>query len=142
MQSSASLDVAEYEQFMHMRLRTDLNDACSLFQALTHEQEEYRALVQNIQLLVKGEIGNLKTLMPLGKEQGFQVQAEVPVTEFIYVKIGLGFHVQCTLLEASDIAKNKEQQLQAQIDRQTDTISKIRARMILMQESIEAMQAA
>lgn len=54
MQYSAVPDnVAEYEQFLHTRLRTDLNDACSLFQALTHEQEDYRALGKNIQLLIQ-----------------------------------------------------------------------------------------
>ena len=95
-----------------------------------------------IQICVQDEIGNLRTLVSVGKEQGIQVQAEVPVTHFIFVKIGLGFHVQCTLPEASKIAKNKEQQLQVQIDRQADVISKIKARIILMQESIEAMQAA
>lgn len=51
MQYSAVPDnVAEYEQFLHTRL---LNDACSLFQALTHEQEDYRALGKNIQLLIQ-----------------------------------------------------------------------------------------
>ena len=54
MKNSASTDnVAEYEQFLHTRLQTDLNDACSLFQALTQEQDDYRALGQNIQWLVK-----------------------------------------------------------------------------------------
>lgn len=77
MQSSASLDVAEYEQFMHMRLRTDLNDACSLFQALTHEQEEYRALVQNIQLLVKvcdNTVAYCCMLLPAGSQSACRVR--------------------------------------------------------------------
>lgn len=91
---------------------------------------------------MQGEICNLTTLVSVGKGQGIQVQAEVPVTQFVFVKIGLGFYVQCTLPEALNIAKNKEQQLQVQIDRQTNTIGKIKARIILMQESIQAMQAA
>ena len=90
---------------------------------------------------MQGKICNFRTLISVGKEQGIQVQAEVPVTDFIFVTIGLGFQVQCTLQEACKIAADKEQQLQAKIDKQTDTVSKIKARITLMQESIEAMQA-
>lgn len=54
MQESASnAKVAEYEQFLETRLRTDLNEATSLRQALFDEQEDYRALGQNLLLLLK-----------------------------------------------------------------------------------------
>lgn len=56
MQGSApnvSVKVAEYEQFLQTRLETDLNVAFSVAQALTQEQEDYQALGQNIQLLLK-----------------------------------------------------------------------------------------
>ena len=162
-ENARNAKVAEYEQFLELRLRTDLNEAITLRQELIAEQEDYRALGQNLQLLLKvcrrtlpqvlhvcacwtsfcmqGQIRNLRTLISVGQEQGIQVQAEVPVTEFIFVKVGLGFHVQCTLQEACKIATDREQQLQAKIDKQTDTISKIKARITLMQESIEAIQA-
>ena len=90
---------------------------------------------------MQGQIRDFRTLISVGQEQGIQVQAEVPITEFVFVKIGLGFHVQCTLQEASEIAYDREQQLRVKIDKQTDTISNIKARITLMQESIEAMQA-
>lgn len=51
--SAGNAKLAEYEQFLETRLRTDLNDATTLRQALTNEQEDYRALGQNIHLLVK-----------------------------------------------------------------------------------------
>lgn len=91
---------------------------------------------------MQGKIRDFKTLISVGQEQGIQIQAEVPSTEFIFVKVGLGFHVQCTLQEASKVATDREQQLQAKIDKQTDTISNIKAHITLMHESIEAMQAA
>lgn len=54
MQESASnAKVAEYEQFLDTRLRTDLIEATTLRQALFDEQEEYRALGQNLHLLLK-----------------------------------------------------------------------------------------
>lgn len=157
-------NVAGYEQFLETRLRTDLYDASSLKQALSDEQEDFRALEQNLHLLLKvcdtalsyslckcacwtpicvqGQICNFRTLISVGKEQGIQVQAEVPDTKYVFVKIGLGFHVQCTLQEALNIAADKQQQLQVKIDQQTNTISKIKARITLMQESIEAIQAS
>lgn len=90
---------------------------------------------------MQGQIRDFRTLISVGQEQSIQVQAEVPVTEFVFVKVGLGFYIQCTLQEAYKIATDREQQLQAKIDKQTDTVSKIKARITLMQESIEAMQA-
>lgn len=90
---------------------------------------------------MQGQNRNFRTLISVGQEQGIQLQAEVPVTEFIFVKVGLGFYVQCTLQEASKIATDREQQLQAKIGKQTGIISKIKARITLMQESIEAIQA-
>ena len=54
MQETASnAKVAEYEQFLETRLRTDLNEAINLRQALIDEQEDYRALGQNLHLLLK-----------------------------------------------------------------------------------------
>ena len=154
---------AEYEQFLHTRLQTDLKEANLLRDTLTHEQEDYRALQQNIELLLKvcgdahpvmskqtvqnqssthmqDQLSNLKTLVPLGRGQGVQVQAEIPCTDFVFVKIGLGFHVQCTLKEALQIARKHEEQLHAKVSKQTDIISHIKARITLMQESIDAMQ--
>ena len=90
---------------------------------------------------MQGQICNFRTLISVGQEQGVQVQAEVPDTKYVFVKIGLGFNAQCTLQEASKIAADKQQQLQAKIDQQTNTISNIKARITLMQESIEAIQA-
>lgn len=46
-------NVAGYEQFLETRLRTDLYDASSLKQAFSDEQEDFRALEQNLHLLLK-----------------------------------------------------------------------------------------
>lgn len=90
---------------------------------------------------MQGQLNTFRTLVPFGREQGIQVQAQVPCTDYIFLEIGLGFHVQCTLQEALKIAAEKEQQLQAMVNKQTDIVSNIKARITIMQESIEAMQA-
>lgn len=46
-------NVDGYEQFLETRLRTDFYDASSLKQALSDEQEDFRALEQNLHLLLK-----------------------------------------------------------------------------------------
>ena len=89
---------------------------------------------------MQGQLDTFETLVPLGKEQGIQVQAQVPCTAFIFVKVGLGFYVQCTLQEALKIAAEKEGQFQGMVDKHTDIISNIKARITLTQESIRAMQ--
>ena len=89
---------------------------------------------------MQGDLGRLRTLVTVGTGQGVQVQAEVPSTQFIYIKIGLGFYLQCTLPEALSIAAEREDQIGAKVDMQNDIISQIRARITLMKESIEAVQ--
>lgn len=83
---------------------------------------------------------SIDTLVPLGKGQGVQVQAHVPDTSLIFVKVGLGFHVQCTLQEALDISSHKEQELQAKLDKHTLHCSRIKARFTLMEEGLQTLQ--
>ena len=89
---------------------------------------------------LQGEHHSIKSLVPLGKGQGVQVQAHVADTSFIFVKVGLGFHVQCSLPEALRIASDKELELQAKLDSHTSDICQIKARITLMEEGIQAMQ--
>lgn len=54
MQNNAPKEnIAEYEAFLQTRLQTDLKDATLLRESLTRDKENYEALQQNIELLVK-----------------------------------------------------------------------------------------
>ena len=90
--------------------------------------------------MLQGNHNSINTLVPLGQGLGVQVQAHVPDTTYIFVKIGLGFHVQCTLPEGLQVALNKVQELQVKIDQYTTDICLIKARITIMGEGIEAMQ--
>lgn len=52
----------------------------------------------------------LKTLVDLGA--GAYCQAVVPDTSRICLAVGLGFHVECSLEEAGDVAERRRQALQ------------------------------
>ena len=62
-ETASNAKVAEHEQFLDTRLRNDLNDAASLRRALITEQDDYRALGQNLHLLLKVCGRNLPCLL-------------------------------------------------------------------------------
>ena len=68
--SASDPQVAEYEDFVHKRLHTDLTIAKAVRDSLTVDQEDYRALQLNIQLLVKGCIAGLALVSDVLKPTG------------------------------------------------------------------------
>ena len=65
---------------------------------LTSLVEQYEVLRTNIQMMKKEEEKELKSLVNIGSE--VYMQARCPEKKYIYVNVGLGFHVQFTLDEA------------------------------------------
>lgn len=78
---------------------------------LTSLVEQYEILRRNIQMMKKEEEKELKSLVNVGSE--VYMQARCPEKKYIYVNVGLGFHVQFTLDEALAFIKKKTKKLQA-----------------------------
>lgn len=78
---------------------------------LTSLVEQYEVLRTNIQMMKKEEEKELKSLVNIGSE--VYMQARCPEKKYIYVNVGLGFHVQFTLDEALAFIEKKTKKLQA-----------------------------
>lgn len=78
---------------------------------LTSLVEQYEILRRNIQMMKKEEEKELKSLVNVGSE--VYMQARCPEKKYIYVNVGLGFHVQFTLDEALAFIEKKTKKLQA-----------------------------
>ncbi|CAI5465868.1 unnamed protein product [Closterium sp. Yama58-4] len=76
----------------------------------------------------------MRAMVNLGGE--VFVQADVPDTSYIFVSVGLGFHVEFTRLEAKEFAASKIEHLRKQVARHTERISSIKAHIKLVVEGI------
>ena len=90
--------------------------------------------------MAQNEQSSFQSLVHLG--QGVHIQAEVPETAFIFVKIGLGFLAQCTLQEALVLAQSKEAELQQRLDQHNHQLSKLKAHMTLMGLGLKALNSS
>lgn len=64
------------------------------------------------------------------------IQAEVPDCTWIYVDIGMGFHVECTMEEAEKIAESRVNHFSEQVNRCTQRIGSIRAHIKLISQAL------
>ncbi|KAL4449362.1 hypothetical protein ABPG77_007006 [Micractinium sp. CCAP 211/92] len=129
--SAAALQ--NYEHF-RQRLQADLAAARALRAGLLEQQQQYAELQDNIALLQQEQLQSLTTLVPLGA--GLHAQATVPDTSRIYVHVGLGFHPELTLDEATAAAAAQRQHLQGQIDARTTELASILAHLRLVEQTL------
>ena len=88
---------------------------------------------------MQNEQHSFRTLLHL--EEGVHIKAEVPDTKYIYIKIGLGFHAQCTLHEALALTEHKAKELQNTLDRHDTELGRLKAHMTLMALGLQALES-
>jgi len=81
-------------------------------------------------LIQENNLKQLHTMVNLGSH--FYAQAKIPDTTYIYVNIGLGFHVQFTLTEALQFIDKKEESLNNCAQKLTEQATQIKARIQLI----------
>ncbi|KAK9107447.1 hypothetical protein Syun_023458 [Stephania yunnanensis] len=123
-----------FEDFVDRRLKPDLVRAIAERDKVFEQQKIYSDLKRNIENLEKNGVTSLRSLVNLGSE--VYVQSEVPDTRYIFVDVGLGFHVEFTWSEALDFISVKEPRLAKQIEEYTQLIASIKAQIKLVCEGI------
>ncbi|KAK9119086.1 hypothetical protein Scep_017179 [Stephania cephalantha] len=127
--------VRRFEDFVDRRLKPDLVRAIAERDKVFEQQKIYSDLKRNIENLEKNGVTSLRSLVNLGSE--VYVQSEVPDTRYIFVDVGLGFHVEFTWSEALDFISVKEPRLaNRQIEEYTLLIASIKAQIKLVCEGI------
>ncbi|KAG0165964.1 hypothetical protein DFQ28_001619 [Apophysomyces sp. BC1034] len=134
----------KYDEFVNLKLKPDLKDTLESRNEIFDTLSEYQKLKSQIELIQTHDLKELKTMVDLGSQ--FYAQAVVPDTQYIYLNVGFGFHVQFTLDEAKDFIEKKEKRLQSTVDKYSADADKIRAhiKMVLeaMAEILEAQKNA
>jgi prefoldin alpha subunit len=127
--------VLMYETFINDRLKVDMDHILSERDKIYEELTAYLELKQNIQMFQAQNLLDLTTLINLGSE--FYAQAKVPDTSFIFVKIGLGFHAEMTLDEASAFIDVMDTHLNAKADKLTKKSEEIQLQIHAFQDALQ-----
>eukprot|EP00743_Colponemidia_sp_Colp-15_P012350 GILK01014025.1.p1 GENE.GILK01014025.1~~GILK01014025.1.p1 ORF type:complete len:161 (+),score=27.30 GILK01014025.1:65-547(+) len=126
--------VFEYEKFVDERLKQDLKNVLDDRDKLYEQIAQYLQLRNNITVIKENQLKQMKTMVNLGCD--FYAQAEVADTSFIFVNVGLGFHLQFTLDEALIFIEKKEQALNTRAELLTRKASEIKAHIKVFLEAI------
>merc|ERR1712050_579914 len=87
---------------LHEKLKRSLKE----FREKAEVLRNCRELRENLDLLLKDDVTELKTMVELGCQ--FYAKAFVPDTSRIFVDVGLGFHLEMPLEEAAEFMIHKE----------------------------------
>ena len=130
--------VLKYEEFVNEVLKNDLKHVLEERDKIYDEIAEYMKLQTSIERLKTVETRPIKEMIDVGCN--FYMQAEVKNTEFIYVDVGMGLHVQLTFEEALKFLKKKIDQLTVKSERLTDKSVDIKARIKLIIGALAELQ--
>lgn len=82
----------------------------------------------------------LKALVDLGV--GVHCQAHVPDTSRIFLAVGLGFHLECSLDEAPRVIQLRAAALAAKVDECVERAAQIRAHLAFVVEALAELSHA
>ena len=80
------------------------------------------------------QAATLRPIVELGS--GVSMQAEVPDASRLFVKIGLGFHLESSWDETLDICSSRREALRASMAESTQRIDEIRAHIAIVQQGL------
>lgn len=114
--------VVQYKAFYHERLKPDLDCAIQEHRAIEEELGQYQELLKNL----KRKLGAQEevALISLGAEVFSHYTLTKPEEIFMYV--GLGFYLQCSVTEGSKLAEDRVVILQRKKEKLDTQISDIR----------------
>ena len=130
--------VLKYEEFVNEVLKNDLKHVLSERDKIYDEIAEYMKLQTSIERLNTIERRPIKQMIDVGCN--FYMQAEVKNTDFIFVDIGMGLHVQMKFDEALRFLKKKIDQLTVKSEHLTDKSVDIKARIKLIIGALAELQ--
>ncbi|GAX76147.1 hypothetical protein CEUSTIGMA_g3591.t1 [Chlamydomonas eustigma] len=127
-------NIRQYETFLNEVLRRDLAEAKKKSAQMEEDLREYESLEQKLSDLRQGGRKPFKSEIDLGSE--ILCQAKVADVSHIFIAIGLGFHVECSLEEAPSVIDIQKQYLQTKIEGVTQKVHNINAHIALVQGGI------
>nr|CAG4652374.1 EOG090X0MWD [Triops cancriformis] len=132
--------IQEYETFLNDVLRGDLKKAVDLRDKITGDIAEHVQLKNLVESLQKAEVdgSSLDTKVDIGCN--FYVQAHVPDSSMLFVKVGYGFHVEMTWSETLKFVDKKIAYLNQQLDELSKTSSDIKAKIKMVLEGLRELQ--
>lgn len=133
--------VAEYEQFVNERLKTDLQTVLDIRDSVFSDIAEYmqlRRVIESLQRREEGEGTHLKTMVDLGCN--FYTQACVPESSHICVAVGFGLFVEFTHKEALQFIDKKVALLNRRAEEMTEKGCQIKARIRLVVDALQELQ--
>ena len=130
--------VLKYEEFVNEVLKNDLKHVLSERDKIYDEIAEYMKLQTSIERLNTIERRPIKQMIDVGCN--FYMQAEVKNTDFIFVDIVMGLHVQMKFDEALRFLKKKIDQLTVKSEHLTDKSVDIKARIKLIIGALAELQ--
>ena len=130
--------VLKYEEFVNEVLKNDLKHVLEERDGVYDEISEYSKLQTAIERIQSMDKRPIKSKIDVGCN--FYMQAEVKDTEFIFVDVGMGLHVQLTFEEALEFLKKKIVQLTVKSEHLTDKSLDIKARIKLILEALAELQ--
>eukprot|EP00127_Corallochytrium_limacisporum_P005769 Clim_evm148s210 gene=Clim_evmTU148s210 len=130
-----SQSIRDYEVFIEEKLKPELQQMYELRDTVYAKITQHLNLRRDVQRIrnLRKDHGqkDLRTRIPL-EAADFMVNAYIPDTEYIYIKVGYGFHVQFSLDEAEVYITRKIEHLESQADEITKDLAKVKANIRVM----------
>jgi len=137
-QADIGSKIREYEGFIDMRLKVDLDKIIQARDNYYNQIAKYLELKNNITLLQENRLQSIKSMVNLGCE--FYIQANVPDITKVFVNIGLGFHAELTLQEALSFIEIKEKSLSKYVEKLTQQECMVKAKIKLMYQGLNELK--
>ncbi|KAI9313135.1 Prefoldin subunit-domain-containing protein [Dichotomocladium elegans] len=126
--------IKKYDDFINLKLKPNLKFVLDSRDGVFNTISEYEKLKAQIQTIQDNELKEIKTLTDIGTE--FYVQAHIPDTQYIFVNVGFGFHVQFKLDEAKIFIDKKVSQLEKMAEKHSQDADRIRAHIKMALEAM------
>eukprot|EP00761_Pharyngomonas_kirbyi_P002640 gb/GECH01002644.1/.p1 GENE.gb/GECH01002644.1/~~gb/GECH01002644.1/.p1 ORF type:complete len:142 (+),score=48.98 gb/GECH01002644.1/:1-426(+) len=134
--------ISSYQNYLESTLKNELETLVEKRENVYETLSKYLQLRNSIEMIQDQKLEEMKTMVNIGSD--IFAQAKVPNTSRIYLKIGLGFHVDMTLNEALDFINKKEEYLNQEaknLDTKiNETKSEIKSVYMIIDDIIENSQ--
>nr|CAG4644510.1 EOG090X0MWD [Lepidurus arcticus] len=132
--------IQEYEVFLNDVLRGDLKKAIDLRDKIVADIAEHVQLKNLVESLQKVGVEGKSFDSKVDLGCNFYVQAHVPDSSMLFVKVGYGFHVEMTWAETLKFADKKVSLLNKQLEELSQTSSDIKAKIKMVLEGLRELQ--
>ncbi|KAJ3035045.1 hypothetical protein HDV00_004371 [Rhizophlyctis rosea] len=130
--------IRKFEDFINQRLRVDLKAALDTREKVLELISKHLQLKEQLELIKSDNLTKMKTLVDIGSQ--FFMQAKIPDTSKVYIKVGLNYSVEMTIDEGLAFIEKKEKSLHKQAETQTQRISQIKAHIQLILDTMRQLQ--